>query len=192
MKTIYIIALMYAVGITFLADGIGGSLEAIPAIGTVLGIVVAFCINATMGAGLLYLLWANDMYHPNYGSFLTVGGVIPGLDFLPFWLGLVVAGIVYDMTREGNLAGVGRVAQLAEELAQTKNPLSQMKSVMRARDDLKQPQSRLSFGAAGTGEQEQQEEHQSRSMPNLKSPSLAPKMGSDISPIKNQSYAKAA
>jgi len=100
MKPLYIVILLWAVLISLLADGIGGALEAIPVVGTVLGLVVALCVNVTMGAGFLFLLISNGMYHPKFGPFFIIGGFLPGIDFLPFWLGLGVVAILQDYEKE--------------------------------------------------------------------------------------------
>lgn len=111
MRFLDVFLLLYAVFITGLADGIAGGLSAIPGIGMLLGMAIAFCINVTLGAGLLALLALNDMYHPRLSPFGIVGGLLPGLDFLPFWVGLVAAGIIYRMNAEGKpLAQMAKTA----------------------------------------------------------------------------------
>lgn len=58
-----------------------------------------------MGSGLILLLVMNNMYHPTWGPAGFIGGLIPGLDFLPFWLGVVIAGIIQDIKKEKAAAG---------------------------------------------------------------------------------------
>ncbi len=100
--------------------------HAYPWIGIVLAFAITFCINVTMGAGLLFLLATQGMYHPKFGPFTLIGGLLPGLNFLPFWLGLVIAGIVHDKSKEGG--SLGALAKLADDLQSTKNPLAARKA----------------------------------------------------------------
>ncbi|MGC9602427.1 MAG: hypothetical protein ABSE76_01650 [Minisyncoccia bacterium] len=105
MKPLYIFLLLYALFITGLTCGVSAGLVLIPGVGIALALVFSFCINVTMGSGLMLLLVTNGMYHPTWGPAGFIGSLIPGLDFLPFWLGIVIAGIVQDMSKEGGLAG---------------------------------------------------------------------------------------
>ena len=123
MKPLYFLLLFYALFITGLADSLEVALfniglvpNAIPVVGSILaaatapigigiGLTVSWCINITMGSGLMLLLLINRMYHPKWGPAGLIGAFIPGLDSLPFWVGIVIAGIVYDMSQEGGLVG---------------------------------------------------------------------------------------
>ncbi|MDO8518185.1 MAG: hypothetical protein Q7S26_02765 [bacterium] len=180
MKPLYVFLLLWAVFITGLADGISWALMAIPGIGFILALAITFCINATMGAGLLFLLISQGMYHPKFGPATVIGGLIPGINVLPFWIGLVVAGIVHDMGNEKGM--IGEVAKLADNLQSTKNPLSRARSVMSASKDMR----RLTEGRppqiANDNEPQNEREEKARSPLNLKSP----RMNDDIQ------YAKAA
>ena len=193
MKPLYIFLLLWAVFITGLADGLSWALIAIPGLGFILGLAITFCINATMGIGLLFLLAANNMYHPRLSPFAIIGGLIPGLNVLPFWVGLVIAGIVYKTNAEGeNLGGVTSTAlKLQSTYLSNKNPFQKMGAatgiVMNSRRAEGRPPQ-----AANDNEPENEPQEKSRSLPNLKSPSFAPRMNSDIAPPRTPTYAKAA
>ncbi len=114
MKPLHVFLLLFAIFITALADGISFGLSILPGVGLIIGLALTFCINITMGSGLILLLVMNGMYHPKWGPAGFVGGSIPGLDFLPFWLGVVIAGIMHDMAKEKS--ALGTVAKLSEDL----------------------------------------------------------------------------
>jgi hypothetical protein len=132
MKPKYILLLLVAVFITLLADGLSAGLvgistavAAIPIvdvfvaaitapIGLGLALTVGWCINITMGAGLWLFLVLNGMYHPKWGPASFVGAAIPGLNALPFLVGMVVAGIMHDMAKQEG--GLGTAAKLGENL----------------------------------------------------------------------------
>lgn len=187
MKPLYIFLLMWAVFITGLADGISWALLPIPGLGIVLALAITFCINATMGMGLLFLLVSQGMYHPKFGPVGTILGLVPPFNFLPVWVGLVGAGIVQDMSKEKGT--LGAVAGVATSLQSGKNPLTTARNlagtVMNERRRAGRPPQ-----AANDNEPQTEQEEKSRSPLNLKSPSMS--MNSDIAPARNHTYAKAA
>ena len=193
MKPLYIFLLLYAAAVTFFADGIGGTLTLIPGFGLVLGPAIAFCINATMGAGLIVLLLINGLFHPRFGPFISVGGYIPYVDFLPFWLGLVIMGIIHDMQKNGEpVIGIGGLAkQLSLNYLSGKPPLQQLRG---ARSIIKNERS--ATGRVPLNEQTppQEEEASTRSpRTDLKSPTYS--INRDILPRAandNRPYAQAA
>jgi len=137
MKPLYIFLLCYAIFITGLADGISAALLPLPGIGIVLGLAITFCINATMGIGLLLALSLNGMYHPRISPFGIIGGLIPGLNILPFWVGLVAAGIIYKMNAEGkNLSTVGSLALRLQSIYQSNaSPFQKMTNSLKMVND---------------------------------------------------------
>ena len=193
MKPLYVFLLLYAVFITGLSDGISFALLAIPVVGPVLAIIIAFCINATMGAGLLIALASFGMWHPRLSPFGIIGGLIPGLNVLPFWVGLVIAGIAYKMNADGESVGgiTGAALSLQSVYQSGGSPLQKMRGaagiVMNERRATGRPPQ-----ATNESEPQSEGENKSRVLPNLKSPSLAPNMNSDIAPVKNQLHAKTA
>jgi hypothetical protein len=190
MKPLYIFLLLWAVFITGLADGISWALLPLPGLGFILALVITFCINATMGAGLIFLLISQSMWHPKFGPVATILGVLPPFNVLPLWLGLVIAGIVHDMGKEKG--AVGEIAKLADTLQSTKNPFTRAASVMSTSKNIE----RLTTGrppqAANDNEPENVGKETSRTRTELRSPNLAPHMNSDIAPARTQHYAKAA
>lgn len=105
MKPLHVFLLLFAAFITALADGISLALSIIPYVGIMIALVISYCINITMGAGLILLLAVNGMYHPKWGPAGVVGGLIPGINVLPFWIGMVIAGIIHDKAKEGGIVG---------------------------------------------------------------------------------------
>jgi hypothetical protein len=180
MKPLYVFLLLWAVFITGLADGISMALAPIPGLGIVLALAITFCINATMGAGLVFLLASNGMFHPKFGPASIILGITPPFNFLPFWVGLVIAGIAHDMSNEKG--ALGEIAKLADNLQSTKNPLSRMKSIMSASKNMKRLVAGRPVAQAANDNEEQSLQEKSRSPLNLKSP----RMNDDIQ------YAKAA
>ncbi len=172
MKLHYIFFLLVAIFITGLADGITWALAPIPGIGFVLGIAIAFCINITMGVGFLMpLLALSDMYHPRISPFGIIAGLIPGVNVLPFWVGLVIAGIIYKTNAEGkSLGGVTGTAFKLQSIYQSGgNPISKMReagsATRNSRRDLDRPEVPRPADAG--------EERQSiRTLQNLKSPRM--------------------
>jgi hypothetical protein len=129
MKPLYIGLVMYALAITALADALEAAFGSIlPGVGLVIGIPLAVCINITMGAGLVLALWLNDMFHPTFGPFGVTAGAIPGIDSLPIWLGLVIAGIVYKMQIEKSAVtkAIPSIAKTAAGIS-LENPMSIVK-----------------------------------------------------------------
>lgn len=193
MKPLYIFLLLFAVLITGLADGLDVALSAIPGIGFILGLAISYCINITMGAGLLIALVSFDMYHPRISPFGIVAGLIPGLNVLPFWVGLVVAGIVYKMNAEGeNLGGITSAALKLQSVYQSGgSPFQKMRQaggvVMNERRATGRPPA-----AAGPEPQQETPERTPRTMTDLKSPRFAPNINRDIAPQRTPPYAKAA
>jgi hypothetical protein len=129
MKPLYIALMLYAVFITGLADGLELAFAAISGIGIVIGLAVSFCINITMGSGLVLLLANNKMFHPKYGPFGIVVSAIPGLNSLPVWIALVGAGIVQKMGEEetGLTGMLARIAGAASSLSAS-NPVAALQS----------------------------------------------------------------
>lgn len=195
MKPVYIFSILWAAFITLLAGGISMALVAIPGVGIILALVVSYCINITMGCGLLYFLISEGMYHPKVSPFVLIGGLIPGLDFLPFWIGLVIAGIVQKMSEEKGLLGnVARVAVAAQSM---QNP----SSALRGAQSLVKNTERAITGrppqAANDNQMPEGAQETPRSLGNLKSPNTALNMSSDITRPSagandNQLHAKAA
>jgi hypothetical protein len=185
MKPQYIFLLLAAVFITGLSDGISWALLAIPYIGFVLALTVTFCINATMGAGLLFSLIQQGMYHPKFGPVAIIGGLIPGLNVLPFWVGLVGAGIMQDKSKERGI--VGEVAGVASALQSGKNPLSKAGGAVSAFKNTERLAGRPPQ-AANDNEPKSEAAAESRRPINL-NPRVG--MNSDIAP-GNKTYAKAA
>jgi len=108
----------------------------IPGVGIALALVFTCSINITMGSGLILLLVKNGMYHPTWGPAGTIAAFIPGLDFLPFWLGIVITGIVQDMKKEGGVLGtVASVATLASSPS-IKNATSTMGKINTMQHDI--------------------------------------------------------
>lgn len=196
MKPLYIFLLMWAIGITGFADGITWAFAWLPGLGWLLSITIVFCINITFGSGLLFLLITNGMFHPRLGPVGVVFGVVPPFNFLPIWLGLVLAGIAHDMSKEKG--ALGEIAKLADTLQQTKNPLTRARAIMSASKDM----SRLTQGrppqpANDNEPQGNEEKEKSRSPLDLKSPGMpsnvvARNMHNDIVPASPPAYAKAA
>jgi len=175
MKPLYIFLLLAAGFITALSDGISAALMAIPELGLVLSIAITFCINATMGVGLVFALVSNGMWHPKFGPVALIGGLLPGLNFLPFWIGLVGAGIVHDMSNEGGV--IGEAAKIADTVQSGANPLAATRTALSASKNME----RLTTGrppAQEANDNEPQAEEKSRSPLNLKSPGTS--MNSDI------------
>jgi len=194
MKPLHIFLLMWAIFITGLADSISLALLPIPVIGFVLGLAITFSINATMGAGLLVVLMSQGMWHPKFGPVGMVLGLVPPFNFLPIWIGLVAAGIAHDMANEKG--AVGEMAKLADTMQSTKNPLTRAKAAISTSKNLE----RLTTGRPPQADNdnyldnERQEEpgETPRTRTELKNPSLAPRMNSDIAPARTPHYAKAA
>lgn len=189
MKPHHIFLLLWAVFITGLSDGLAAALMAIPGVGFVLGLAVSFSINATMGVGLILALSACDMYHPRISPFTIIGGLIPGLNLLPFWVALVIAGIVYKINAEKkSLMPVAGVAlSLQENYASGTSPVQKMRQafgMVSERRATGRPPHIIENAAL------QQEEAAPRSLPSFKSPA----MNNDIEPAGRppQSYAKIA
>lgn len=129
MKPLHIFLLTYALFITALADGLGAAFMAIPYIGFPLAIAISLSINITMGAGLLFALVANDMFHPKWGPAGVVASFIPGINVLPFWIGLVIAGILHQ-TEKGKGGAAGSVAKILSTVnpASLTNPINALKT----------------------------------------------------------------
>ncbi len=132
MKPLHVFLLLFAVFITALADGISFGLSILPGIGLIIGLALTFCINITMGSGLVLLLALNGMYHPKWGPAGLIGGLIPGLDFLPFWLGIVIAGIAQDMSKEKGLIGAAAGMVVAGTSVASGNVTGAVKGVAKA------------------------------------------------------------
>ncbi len=165
MKPLYMIMLLYAVFITGLSDGLGWAFTAIPGIGIVLALAVSTCINITMGSGLLLLLISNKMFHPKFGRFGVVLSVMPPFNFLPIWIGLVGAGIAQKMGEEKTALGaIARLTTSANSVA-TGNPVSTVKNVGAAAQNLKTPQHSLPAN-------DNQPQTQQRAPLGLKSPNI--------------------
>ena len=148
MKPSHLIFLFIAIFITLLADGLEAGLVnialapgAIPVVGALLagvtapigiaiGLVVSWCINVTMGSMLLLFLVLNGMYHPKWGTAGFIGAFIPGLNALPFLVGMVIAGIMHDIAQEGGALGtVAKVAENLNDVYETgASPLSKAKA----------------------------------------------------------------
>ena len=190
MKPQYIILLLSAAFITLLADGISVALAPIPGVGIILALAITFCINATMGAGIIIALGFFDMYHPRFSPFGIIGGLIPGLNFLPFWVGLVAAGIIYKMNAEGeDLGGISKVALNLQSTYQGGGtPLSKFRA---AKGIIMSERRATGRPPQAQDEEGQEEAREEKSRNKLKSPSLASRMN-DIAPVRNKTYAKAA
>lgn len=184
---------MWAVFITGLADLISLALLPIPGLGIILAFAITFCINATMGMGLLIALISNGMFHPKFGPAGLVLGMTPPFNVLPIWIGLVIAGIVHDMSNEKG--ALGEVAKLADSLQSAKNPFSKAGAVLTASSNMRLSAGRPPVQPANDHAPQEEQENKSRALPNLKSPSLATNINSDIAPARvgrTQPYAKAA
>jgi hypothetical protein len=154
MKPLHIFLLLFAVFIWGLADGLeagflglGLAPAAIPVAGVVvagiteplgvaLGITVGWCINVTMGCGLLLLLVMNGMYHPKFGQIAAIGAFIPGLDAFPFLIGLVITGIFYDLSKEKGLLGAAARVAVAAQSPSLQNTASAAASVKNIQSDI--------------------------------------------------------
>ncbi len=191
MNPLYVFLLLWAIFITGLSDGISMALVAIPGVGIVLAFTITFCINATMGAGLLLALASFGMYHPRFSPFGIVGGLIPGLNFLPFWVGLVVAGIVYKSNAEGkDLGGISKTALSLQSIySSNTTPFQKMGAAMGIARNERSATGRPPQ-AANDNEPQPEQTEASRVRTELKSTALAPRMN-DITPSRTP-YAKAA
>jgi hypothetical protein len=182
MRLDYIFFLMLAIFITGLADGITWALTPLGGIGFVLGVAIAFSINVTMGVGLLLpLLALNEMYHPRISPFGIVAGLIPGLNVLPFWVGLVIAGIIYKRNAEGkSLGGVAGAALKLQSVYQSgTNPFSAMREAGAVARNSRRTSDR--YEASQTAGVEDSEERQrTRTLPTRRLPSIAPHMNEEI------------
>jgi len=151
MKPLYILLLLYAIFITGLADGLEVGFAILPGIGFFLGIIESFCINITMGAGLLLLLINNKMFHPKFGPFGVVLSLVPGLNALPVWIGLVTAGIIQKVGEEkgGILGAAAKITSSAKDIS-ISNPGAALKTAATVRHALQTPQ-RTTANDNGTG-----------------------------------------
>ena len=177
MKPLYLLSILYALFITGLSDGIAFALAPIPVLGIIFAFTITFCLNITMGAGLIALLASHGMFHSKWGPLAVVGGFIPGFNFLPFWLGLVAAGIAQDMSKQKGL--LGTLAKTATAAQPGGNIFVRASAVASA----VQPNERRATGrppapAVAEENEPQEEEAPARAPLNLKSPG----MHSDIIP----------
>jgi hypothetical protein len=72
-----------------------------------------------MGAGLIFLLISDGMFHPKFGPAGVIASFIPGLNALPFWIAVVGAGILQKMGEE-DAGALGMMARITSSL----NPMS--------------------------------------------------------------------
>ncbi len=167
MKPLYLVLIFIALLITGLADALElGFATIIPGVGLMIGIPLAVCINITMGSGLVLLLVNNGMFHPRFGPMGIVAGAIPGLDSLPIWLALVIAGVIHKMAEEesGIMGSVAKIASSANKFSLA-NPSATLKSLNTARQTAQGISSRSATSNLNT-------KPLSRSPIGLKSPSL--------------------
>lgn len=91
-------------GIALGAFGTFGNAAAAPfliPVGIALGFAVNFCLSATLGAGLVFLLWLNGMFYPQYVFGGGLAELLPGLDNLPAWTLMVALSLMRKNAEEG-------------------------------------------------------------------------------------------
>lgn len=141
-------------------------------LGIAVGLGISWCINITMGAGLVLLLLYEGMFYPHYLFPGFIAEIIPGINDLPFWMLIVVLCIIKKTGEEaeGVLGTAARVAAgaalIASNPASVRGTAATLQSVRRIR----QPESSL--------EETEEPQQQTRVPLNLKSPTI----NSDILP----------
>jgi hypothetical protein len=68
-----------------------------------MGVVVNFCIDITLGTILTMWLLSENMYYPRYGISAYIAELIPGLNNLPCWFGMVSLSIIRKSAEDGKL-----------------------------------------------------------------------------------------
>jgi hypothetical protein len=155
MKPQYVFLILFALFITGLSDGLEAALAALGPIGIVLGITVSWCINVTMGAGLIFLLIYNGMFYPQYLYPGIAAGAVPGLDSLPFWV-LVVVLCIIKKTGEEAPGVVGQVARVAGAAALVSSNPATVRGAVKTLKTLEQVRQPAQPQAAATLEREPQ------------------------------------
>jgi hypothetical protein len=141
MKPLYLLLIFYALFITGLGDALELAFTTIiPGVGIVIGMPLDVVINITMGSGLVLLLAQNGMFHPKFCPAGIVAGALPGIDSLPVWLALVIAGILQKMATEetGTTGMLARVASSASSFSLS-SPLAVMRSAGAILQTIKAP-----------------------------------------------------
>jgi hypothetical protein len=107
---------MMSIALAGISGSAGIALQAIPGVGTIagaavvpigiiLGFIVNACISLTFGVGLIAALAFEGMAYPGYLGSVLFAEVVPGLDNLPLWTGIVILCLMKKKSTEGGMLG---------------------------------------------------------------------------------------
>ena len=83
-------------------------------IGIALGVAVSFCLSATLGTGLVFLLGMNGMFYKKYVFGAVAAEGLPFFSVLPGWTTMAVLSIVRHKTQSGKKLGLNVHTSLME------------------------------------------------------------------------------
>lgn len=73
-------------------------------IGIALGFAINMCLSATLGSGLIFLMWLNGIFYPRYALGGGMTELVPGFDNLPAWTLMVILSLSRKKAEEAGIS----------------------------------------------------------------------------------------